>query len=113
MEERRKNKRLELDSKLLVKRLDQEGQAEEVNIVITDVSKSGVGFTCPELLNIGAVYESFLMIWTKEVLHTFLQIVRIVKKDDGTYDYGAIFIGMTEIDASRIETYTTIDDMKA
>ncbi len=113
MEQRRKNKRLELDSKLLVKRLDQEGQAEEVNIVITDVSKSGVGFTCSELLNIGAVYESYLMIWTKEVLHTFLQIVRIIKKDDGTYDYGAIFIGMTEIDASRIETYTTIDDMKA
>ncbi len=113
MEERRKNKRLELDSKLLVKRLDQDGQAEEINIVITDVSKSGVGFTCSELLNIGAVYESYLMIWTKEVLHTFLQIVRIVKKDDGTYDYGAIFIGMTETDASRIETYTTIDDMKA
>ncbi len=113
MEERRKNKRLELDSKLLVKRLDQDGQAEEVDIVITDVSKSGVGFTCSELLNIGAVYESYLMIWTKEVLHTFLQIVRIVKKDDGTYDYGAIFIGMTETDASRIETYTTIDDMKA
>lgn len=113
MEERRKNKRLELDSKLLVKRLDQEGKAEEVNIVITDVSKSGVGFACSELLNIGAVYESYLMIWTKEVLHTFLQIVRIVKKEDGTYDYGAIFIGMTEIDASRIETYATIDDMKA
>ncbi len=113
MEERRKNKRLELDSKLLVKRLDQDGQAEEISIVITDVSKSGVGFTCSELLNIGAVYESYLMIWTKEVLHTFLQIVRIVKKDDGTYDYGAIFIGMTETDASRIETYTTIDDMKA
>lgn len=113
MEERRKNKRLGLDSKLLVKRLDQEGQAEEISIVITDVSKSGVGFTCSELVNIGAVYESYLMIWTKEVLHTFLQIVRIVKKDDGTYDYGAIFIGMTEIDASRIEAYTTIDDMKA
>lgn len=112
MEERRKNKRMELDSKLLIKRLDQGGEAQEVDIKITNVSKTGVGFTCTELLDIGAVYESFLTIWTKEVLHAFLEIVRIVRMEDNVYDYGAIFIGMTETDASRIETYGTIDSME-
>lgn len=111
MEERRRNKRIGLDSKLLIKRLDQSGAADEVNIEITDISRSGVGFTCTEPLAIGAVYEAFLTIWTKETLHAFLEIMRITKREDGMYDYGAIFIGMSEIDASRIDTYGTISEM--
>lgn len=111
MEERRKSRRIELDAKLLIKRMDRGGFAEEVAIDIIDVSKTGVGFTCEEGLEVGAVYESFLTIWTKEVLHAFLEIVRVDPSGDGVYAYGAIFIGMTEIDASRIETYGTIENM--
>lgn len=39
MEERRKNRRLELSSKLLIKRLDADHAAMEVNIDVSDVSK--------------------------------------------------------------------------
>ena len=60
MEERRKNRRLELSSKLLIKRLDADHAAMEVNIDVSDVSKTGVGFCCGEPLEIGAVYEVFL-----------------------------------------------------
>lgn len=108
MEERRKHKRTELNSKLVIKRLDQ--QSEEVGIDILDVSKTGVGFECNQVLSIGAVYESFLTIWTKEVLHAFLEIRRIEKIDDSTYNYGAIFIGMPEMDSARIEVYQTIEE---
>ena len=113
MEERRKNRRIGLESRLMLMRLDQNGKAEEVNIEVTDVSKTGVGFACNIPLEIGAVYESYLAIWTKEVLHAFLEIVRIEKKADNRFEYGAIFIGMSEIDASRIETYGTIEEMNA
>lgn len=109
MDERRRNKRLELSSRILIKRLGQ-NVAEEVHIDISDVSKTGVGFTCSTRLEVGAVYESFLTIWTREVLHTFLEVVRISRRGD-IYEYGAIFIGMSEMDASRIETYGTIQDM--
>lgn len=109
MDERRRNKRLELSSRILIKRLGQ-NVAEEVHIDISDVSKTGVGFTCSTRLEVGAVYESFLTIWTSEVLHTFLEVVRISRRGD-IYEYGAIFIGMSEMDASRIETYGTIRDM--
>ncbi len=108
MEEKRKNKRTELLSKIILKRLDGT-QIEEASIDVTDVSKTGVGFTAKDVLTIGAVYEAYLTIWTKEVLHSFIEIVRIEKKDT-EYAYGAIFIGMPEIDASRIETYQTISD---
>lgn len=112
MKERRKNHRMNLASRLVIKRLDNPVQGEDVAIEVTDVSKSGVGFICTEILTIGAVYESFLTIWTKEVLHAFLEIVRIEKKEDDIFEYGAIFIGMPEMDAARIETYNTIESLK-
>lgn len=110
MEERRKAKRTELTSKLLMKRLDNQ-KTEEVDIEIVDVSKSGVGFTCKEPLTIGAIYEAYLTIWTKEVLHAVLEIVRIEKKED-TIAYGAVFVGLPEMDAFRIETYQTVEESK-
>ena len=108
MEERRKNKRTSLNSSIILKRLD-DGRDEEVEIEVIDVAKTGVGFTCTEPLTIGAIYESFLTIWTKEVLHAILEIIRIEKKGN-TISYGAIFVGMPEMDACRIETYQTVEE---
>lgn len=109
MEERRKNKRTELTSRIVMKRLDGEAHSREVAIELADVSKTGIGFNCPELLQIGEVYEAYLTIWTQEVLHAFLQIVRIELKSGG-YSYGAIFIGMPEMESARIETYQTVSE---
>lgn len=108
MVEKRKNKRTELLSKIILKRLDG-SRVEEAPIDVTDVSKTGVGFMSKKALAIGGVYEAFLTIWTKEVLHAFVEIVRIEKIDNG-YQYGAIFIGMPEMDAARIETYQTVEE---
>ncbi len=106
--ERRKDKRTHLESKLVIKRLDGTGH-DEVSIEIQDVSKSGVGFTCDKALEIGATYESYLTIWTKEVLHAFIQIVRIELEGD-EYHYGSSFVGLPEMEAARIETYQTLSD---
>lgn len=111
MSDRRRNRRIELEAKLLIKKMGPGGMSKEVNIEVTDVSKTGVGFLCSEQLDMGAVYESFLTIWTKEVLHVFLEIVRVVDKGNGVREYGAIFIGMSEMDASRIATYDTMKSM--
>ncbi len=108
MEERRKNLRMEMPSTLSVKRLDG-GKVEEVEIEVIDVSKTGVGFRCNTALEIGAVYQASLRIWTQEVLHAFLEIVRIEKKGL-SFEYGAIFIGMPEMDSARIETYQTVTE---
>ena len=110
MEEKRRTQRSELKSRLMIKRLDNEEAGEEVDIEITDVSIGGVGFTCSKTLEIGAIYESFLEIWTKEVLHTFLEIVRIEKRGD-TYFYGSLFVGLPEMDAQRIGIYQTVTNM--
>jgi hypothetical protein len=110
MEEKRHSQRSEMTSKLMIKRLDSQDAGEEVTIDITDVSKGGVVFPCNKALEIGAVYESFLEIWTKEVLHAFLEIVRIEKKGD-EYFYGSSFVGLPEMEAQRIATYQTVTNM--
>lgn len=111
MEERRKSRRMELSATLLMKGLSGEAD-NEVSIDILDVSKTGVGFVCSSPLNIGAVYEAYLTIWTKEVLDVFMEIVRIEKIGSEEYSYGAIFIGMSEMDCKRIEVYETIETME-
>lgn len=108
MQERRKSKRSPMQSTLVIKRVDN-SVTDEVAIEISDVSKSGIGFNCDEILQIGTIYEAYLTIWTKEVLHAFVQIVRIEMKDAG-YAYGASFVGLPEMDASRIEVYQTINE---
>lgn len=108
-EERRRNKRTVMPSNLTIKKLGVNTRGNEVVIKVLDVSKTGIGFSCDEVLQIGEVYESFMPIWTKEVLHAFMQIVRIELTGD-TYTYGGLFIGMPEIDLARIEVYQTIND---
>lgn len=104
MEEKRKSKRTPLQSTLVIKSLGQ-AITREIDIEVVDVSKTGVGFLASETLQIGEVYEAFLTIWTSEVLHSFLRIVRIDMERENMYRYGAVFIGMPELDLSRIEVY--------
>lgn len=109
MEERRRSKRTDLNSKILVKRLDSDKGAQEVDVNVVNVSKTGIGFTCDKPLDIGAVYEAYLTIWTSEVIHCFIEIVRIEKLPDN-YNYGGLFIGMPEFDLQRIEVYNVVHD---
>lgn len=107
-EERRRDARTELSSKLILKRLDDSSdEHREVDIEIVDVSKSGIGFICTEELGIGEVYEADLVIWTQERLHTVLQIVR-AKKTEDAYVYGASYMAISETDIYRIEVYQTV-----
>ena len=47
MEERRRNKRTDMPSKLVIKRMD-DNSSQDVAIDIVDVSKTGIGFNCKE-----------------------------------------------------------------
>ncbi len=109
MEEKRRDRRMSLSAKLLIKNMnDESDKVEEMEIEVQDVSKTGVGFICDAPLDIGAVYETHLKIWTDEVIHAFLKVVRIEQTKEERYICGTIFIGLSEIDASRIEVYDLI-----
>ena len=110
MEERRKNKRLELHGEILIKELGT-GTVETSDIHITDCSSTGLGFYSDKQLTIGNNYEANLTIWTKEVLHVFVQIVRAAKEED-TFQYGGLFIGMPDDVKKRIDVYEYVEDEK-
>lgn len=107
MNDKRKSMRTDLESKLILNRVDKDAEEKEVTIEVENLSKTGIGFTCNKPLEIGTVYEGYLRIWTQEVIHAFIEVVRIEKKDD-VYQYGGLFIGMPEMEACRISVYQTV-----
>ena len=117
MEEKRGSRRMDLSARLLIKNINGDStKEEEVEIDVLDVSTTGVGFRCSVPLTIGAVYDTFLKLWTDEVIHAFLKVVRIEQTQEEKYICGTIFIGLPEMNARRIEVYdmlSHIDDGKA
>lgn len=114
MEEKRGSRRMSLSARILVKNMNNSSpKTEEVEIDVQDVSVTGVGFICNIPLMMGAIYETNLIIWTKEVIHAFLKIVRLGETNDGRYICGAIFIGLSDIDAKRIEVYDLLGTVKS
>lgn len=103
MEEKRKAKRIPLEGNLAINRVDS-GKSEIVPIQILDVSKSGMGFECARNLEMGAVYEIDLVLWTKEKISTFINIIRCDARDNKNI-YGATFVGLTEAESCKIEIY--------
>lgn len=110
MQEKRDGRRMGLTAHLSIKNMnDTVEKTEEVKIDVLDVSKTGVGFICSTPLSIGAVYETQLKIWTDEIIHAFLKVVRIEQTEDEKYICGTIFIGLPEMNAKRIEVYDLVN----
>ncbi len=111
MEDRRKTKRLELTGEIAIKELGTDA-VRNCEIQIIDASSTGLGFISDQQLTIGDNYEAKITIWTKEVLHVIIQIVRAAKEGNN-YHYGSLFIGMPEDVCQRIKVYETVEDEKA
>ena len=103
MAEKRKAKRLVLDAHLIMNRIDS-GKHDLIPVDILDLSTNGVGFKCPQVLELNSVYEAELTIWTKEVIHTLVNVIRFDNSGDENV-YGATFVGMTGQDSSKIAIY--------
>lgn len=108
MEERRRSVRMELNIVATIKSMG-DAEIKELKVEVKDLSQTGIGFESHELLEIGGMYEADITIWTREVLHVFLKIVRIELLESG-YGYGATFIGMPANDSQRIEVYQAIQN---
>lgn len=112
MEEKRKHKRLDLDVSLELERLDEGGVTtlKYVHVDVTDISRSGLGFVAQHKLEVGSYYDTKIQIWTKEVVDAVIEIIRC-EEHENTYKYGCIFIGMTDVDALKIDIYQIFNDV--
>ena len=107
MGERRRSKRMDLQVNLLLREIGESASKGVINIEVLDLSQTGIGFICDRELKIGTTYESDIIIWTGDIIHAFIEIVRKNKDSDGNEIYGGIFIGMPETDWCRIRVYET------
>lgn len=111
MEEKRRDKRLDLTVSIQLERLDKDDitTVKYVNVDVKDLSRSGIGFQTTQKLEIGTYYDTQIQIWTKEVVNAVIEIVRREEVEDG-YRYGCIFIGMTDPDALKIDIYQIFNE---
>lgn len=106
MEDRRKSKRLELEVAVQFSKIQEERvtTVKYEHVTVSDMSRSGIGFSTTQKLKVNDFYDTKIRIWTGETLDTVVQIIR-EEKQGGEYHYGGVFVGMTELDAQKIDIY--------
>ncbi|MCR4694097.1 MAG: PilZ domain-containing protein [Pseudobutyrivibrio sp.] len=115
MEEKRRAKRLDINVKVEIERIDEPKvtTVKYVDVDVTNISKSGLAFRASGVeFSEGACFDARIQIWTKETIDTVFKVVRVNKIDDDTYEYGCIFVGMTDTDALKIEIYQLFNDVE-
>ena len=115
MEEKRKNKRLDIGLKVEIERLDEDNvtTVKYMTVEVTNISKTGLAFRVPDVqFENGACFDAKIRIWTKETIDAVFKVVRANKIDDHMYEYGCIFVGMTDTDALKIEIYQLFNDVE-
>ena len=113
MEEKRKNKRLDIDVKVEIERIDEANitTVKYMEVEVTNISKTGLAFRVPDVeFEVGACFDARIQIWTKETIDTIFKVVRVNKLENDVYEYGCIFVGMTDTDA--IEIYQLFNDVE-
>ena len=104
MEEKRKNKRTDLKVTAELSIISPNGENRVVEADVTDLSPTGIGFTCEDELEIGSVYKTKVKIWTEETIPAIVKVVRCTMVE-GLNNYGGIFVGMENSDILRIQVY--------
>ncbi|MCR5302733.1 MAG: PilZ domain-containing protein [Lachnospiraceae bacterium] len=104
MQEKRKSKRFVLEANIAMERVDgSKNRLVPINVI--DVSGSGIGFSCREILEMNSVYKINLKIWTGDVVDALIHIIRFDNSNDNMYVYGANFVGMPGNDTSKFDIH--------
>ena len=115
MEEKRGAKRLDIEVKVEIERIDEPGVTtiKYMDVEVVNISKTGLAFRInSQKFDMGDCFDAKIQIWTKETIDTVFKIVRANEVGEGVYEYGCIFIGMTDTDALKIEIYQLFNDVQ-
>lgn len=112
MDEKRKNRRSDLNNKLRLEIIGAENGRKfpAFDVDIIDVSSNGIGFHTDEQLMIGEMFNGELELWTKQKLNVVIKVVRSSVEEEG-YNYGCIFIGLQNADSMHIKIYQMLDEV--
>lgn len=101
MEEKRRAKRMPITLSLEINNLYKQDNVQVVDlhapIEVTDISKTGVGFSTKSVLPIGYYFNANINLGNEDTLHSVIQIIRTQPGHDDTTIYGCQFVGMADI----------------
>ena len=104
MQEKRKSRRFVLEANIAMERVDgNKNRLVPINVI--DVSGTGIGFSCREILEMNSVYKLQLKIWTGDIVDALVNIIRFDNSNESMYVYGANFIGMPGNDTSKFNIH--------
>ena len=102
MEEKRKTKRLPIKLELSVSSLFKQDNVrvdvKDAPIVVTDVSKGGIGFESESILPIGYYFNAKLEMGSSDsILYTVVKIIRSAEGEGEKIIYGCEFVGLAPV----------------
>lgn len=102
MEEKRRDKRLpialELSVSSLFKQDNVKVDVKEAPVIVTDISRGGIGFECDSILPIGYYFNAKLELGSKDsTLYTVVKIIRSSEGENGRILYGCEFVGLAPV----------------
>ncbi len=74
------------------------------DIMVSDVSKSGIGFSSAHEMPLNYYFNSRITFDDERYFYSVLKIIRIFQQD-GLYHYGCEFVGLADILASTVDDY--------
>lgn len=109
MEEKRREKRMPIKLSLEISDLYKQNYVHVINInapiEVSNISKSGLGFSSESKLPIGYYFNASINLGNRETLHSVIKIIRSQPINDKLTMYGCEFIGMAEILSFVFDAY--------
>jgi len=109
VKERRKFKRLPVEIKLTIESLYRQNNEslDELNesIVVTDVSKTGLGFLTSAELPMDYYFNARIEIDEERKFYGVMKIIRKDQEEDGSFHFGCEFVGMADILTGCLDEY--------
>lgn len=107
--ERRRHRRLPLNLTIEVSKLYKQDYISldniNVDIEVVDISKSGIGFCTKKELPIDYYFDSKIELGESDFFYAVIKIVRSQQLADGSFNYGAQFVGLAPFLADKIDMY--------
>lgn len=99
-----KRHKLSIESHIRSINHKEENNLKRAKIKVYDISLGGIGFKSNVKLTKKYFYRLKLKLWGTTELNTIIEIVRS-ENDDINFDYGAVFIGLSDYEKWLINSY--------
>lgn len=107
--ERRRYKRLPIEMTLDINKVYKQDNniidSLDAEISVFDISKTGIGFISEATLPLDYYFDGTIYLSENDFIRAVIKIVRATKLDDGSFNYGAEFVGLAQFLASKIDKY--------